>query len=414
MKILILTNEYPPNIYGGAGVHVEKLVQELSELKGNHSLKVLCFGNQKKHSANKTIKGIHHNRRFAPRDPRHKKLMDTLFRNILISGAAGEFDIVHCHTWYTHFAGCLLKQMYNSPMVLTTHSLEPQRAWKEEQLGSAYHASTWLEKTAYENADGVIAVSEFMKEAVHDLYQVPMNKIRVIHNAIDVNQYKPTFAPSLLVDYKIQPDKPFILFVGRITRQKGLIHLINAIQYLIPDIQVVLCASSPDTEELKREIADEIKKARTKTGNEIIWIDQSIPKNYLVPLYSHASVFVCPSIYEPFGLINLEAMACGTPVVSSKVGGIPEIVDHGETGLLIPFVQKDYRDFEPEDPERFSMDLAEAINILLMSPKKLNVMGKKARQKVKKFFSWKNVAKQTLQFYRELLGVSKDISFHRG
>jgi starch synthase len=405
MKILILTNEYPPNIYGGAGVHVDKLVQELSKLgKGNHSLKVLCFGDQRGHTGNKTVKGIHHNVRFTSRDPRHKKLMDTLFRDVLMCGAAGEFDIVHCHTWYTHFAGCLLKQMYNAPLVLTTHSLEPQRAWKEEQLGTAYRASTWLEKTAYENADGVIAVSKFMKETVHDLYRVSTNRIRVIHNAIDFDQYKPTFAPSVLAVYKIQPDKPFILFVGRITRQKGIVYLINAIQYLIPDIQVVLCASSPDTEELKREIADKIKKACTRTKNKIIWIDRSIPMDYLIPLYSHASVFVCPSIYEPFGLINLEAMACGTPVVSSKAGGIPEIVDHGETGLLVPFMQKDRRNFEPKYPERFSRDLAEAVNSLLVSPETIAVMGRRARRKVEECFSWKNVARQTLEFYRELLG----------
>jgi alpha-maltose-1-phosphate synthase len=407
MKILMLTNEYPPNIYGGAGVHVENLVRELSNLrKGRHSLIVYCFGAQREHTANKTVRGIHHNARFTFRDPRHKKLMDTLFRNILIAGSAGEFDIVHCHTWYTHFAGCLLKRMYNKPLVLTTHSLEPQRIWKQEQMGTAYRASTWLEQTAFENADGVIAVSEFMKKTVHDLYHVPMNKIRVIHNAIDVNQYKPVFAPSLLEDYKIHADKPFILFVGRITRQKGIIHLVNAIQYLIPDIQVVLCASSPDTDALKREIADRIKEARTRTKNRIIWIDRSVPQEYLIPLYSHASVFVCPSIYEPFGLINLEAMACGTPVVSSKVGGIPEIVDHGETGLLIPFVRKDSRDFEPKNPGRFSRDLAEAINSLLVSPEKINMMGKQARRKVEECFSWKSVARQTFEFYSDLVRIN--------
>lgn len=403
MKILILTNEYPPSIYGGAGVHVEHLVQELSRLqKGRHSINVYCFGGQIEHAANKTVKGIHHNARFTSRDPRHRKLMDALFRNILMAGSAGGFDIIHCHTWYTHFAGCLLKEMYNRPLVLTTHSLEPQRTWKEEQLGTAYRAGKWLEKTAYENADGVIAVSEFMKKTVHDIYKVPMKKIRVIHNAIDVDKYKPVSAPHLLEDYKIQPDKPFILFVGRITRQKGLIHLINAVKYLIPDTQVVLCASSPDTETLKREIAAGIKEARTITKNIIIWIDRSVPLEYLIPLYSHASVFVCPSIYEPFGLINLEAMACGTPVVSSKAGGIPEIVDHGETGLLIPFVRKDRSSFEPKDPERFSRDLAEAINSLLISPETIKMMGRRARRKVEKCFSWKSVAKQTLEFYKDL------------
>jgi starch synthase len=404
VKILILTNEYPPNIYGGAGVHVQMLVRELSKLeKGKHSIKVLCFGDQNGHTGNTTVRGINHDVRFSSRESGHKKLMDTLFRDVLMSGSAGEFDIVHCHTWYTHFAGCLLKQMYNAPLVLTTHSLEPQRAWKEEQLGTAYRASTWLEKTAYDNADGVIAVSKFMKKAVHDIYKVSMNRIRVIHNAIDIDQYKPTFAPSVLAGYKIRADKPFILFVGRITRQKGIAHLIDAIPYLIPDMQVVICASSPDTEELKREIADKIKEVRKRTKNEIIWLDRSIPEDRLVPLYSHASVFVCPSIYEPFGLINLEAKACGTPVVSSKTGGIPEIVDHGKTGLLIPFTKKNNSNFEPKFPGRFSRDLADAINSLMISPERTNTMGRRARQKVVECFSWKSVAAQTLEFYRELL-----------
>jgi starch synthase len=270
-------------------------------------------------------------------------------------------------------------------------------------LGTAYRASTWLEKTAYDNADGVIAVSKFMKKAVHDIYKVSMKRIRVIHNAIDINQYKPTFAPSVLAGYKIRADKPFILFVGRITRQKGIAHLIDAIPYLIPDMQVVICASSPDTEELKREIADKIKEARKRTKNEIIWLDRSIPEYRLVPLYSHASVFVCPSIYEPFGLINLEAKACGTPVVSSKTGGIPEIVDHGKTGLLIPFTKKNSGNFEPKFPGRFSRDLADAINSLMISPERTNTMGRRARQKVVECFSWKSVAAQTLEFYRELL-----------
>lgn len=413
MNILILTNEYPPNIYGGAGVHVENLVHALCGIeKAHHSLQVLCFGDQNEHTANKTVMGIHPRFQFTSVDPRHAKLMDTLFRDILIPGAAGVCDIVHCHTWYTHFAGCLLKQMHNIPLVLTTHSLEPQRTWKEEQLGAAYHVSTWLEKTAYQNADGVIAVSEYMKKTVHDLYRVPMHRIRVIHNAIDVNQYKPTLNPSLLAEYHIQQDKPFILFVGRITRQKGIAHLVNAIQYLIPHIQVVLCASSPDTEDIRREIADNIKKALARTKNNIIWIDRSVPVEDLIPLYSHASVFVCPSIYEPFGLINLEAMACGTPVVSSKVGGIPEIVDHGETGLLVSFEQKDDLDFEPKDPDQFSRDLAEAINSLFISPDTLSVMGNKARQKVEDSFSWNHVAGQTLEFYKELLSTHS-ISKHR-
>jgi len=319
-----------------------------------------------------------------------------------MTGAVRKADIVHCHTWYTHLAGCLIKRILNIPLVITTHSLEPQRPWKEEQLGPAYKVSTWVEKTAFENADGVIAVSHFMKRAVHDIYKVSYKKIRVIPNAIDVDQYKPTFDPKFLISYKIDPDRPYILFVGRITKQKGLIHFINSLRYLSKGIQVVLCTGAPDTEKIGKDIEKKIKEARTKIKNEIIWINRTMSRDHIIILYSHASVFVCPSIYEPFGFINLEAMSCGTPVVASATGGIPEVVCHGKTGLLVPLEYSDTNNFEPRDPRKFSKELAEAVNSLVLSPEKMRTMGLKARAWAVKHFHWNITAQKTLRFYEEM------------
>jgi starch synthase len=403
MKITLLTNEYPPYVYGGAGVHVQHLSNELAKLEGRkHEIQILCFGDQKKRSGNLRVEGILPPSRTTFPGTGHEKFFDTLFQNIRMTESIQEADIVHCHTWYTHLAGCLIKEVLNVPLVLTTHSLEPQRPWKQEQLGSAYRASTWLEKTAYRNADGVIAVSRAMKMSVQQCYQVPADKISVIPNGIDSNQYRPTFNPSLVASYGIDPDKPFILFVGRITRQKGIIHLVNAIRYLSPGIQIVLCAGAPDTEEIGKEMEEKVTEARTRTPNEIIWVPKWIPQAQLIPIYSHASLFICPSIYEPFGIINLEAMACGTPVVASAVGGIPEVVVPGETGFLVSFESIDENHREPRDPGKFSKDLAAAVNRLFQSPKKMEAMGLKARERVEKEFSWKNVAQKTLQFYGEL------------
>ncbi|MEW6375501.1 MAG: glycogen synthase [Thermodesulfobacteriota bacterium] len=405
MRITLLTNEYPPHVYGGAGVHVEYLSQGLANLEGGkHEIHILCFGDQKEHSANKMVEGIQGTFDFPFQDSRHQKLLETLFQNLIMTGSLREIDIVHCHTWYTHLAGSLIKEIYNVPLVITTHSLEPHRPWKEEQLGSAYQVTTWLEKTAYQNADGVIAVSQPMKRGVHDLYKVPFKKIRIIPNGIDTNQYRPTPNPALLRSYKINPDQPFLLFVGRISRQKGIIHLVNAIKYLSPGIQVVLCAGAPDTEEIDREMVERVRKARTETPNDILWIPQWVSKSHLISLYSHASVFVCPSVYEPFGIVNLEAMACGTPVVASAVGGIPEVVVPGETGLLVSFEPIDFNHWEPRDPEQFSKDLATTINSLFLPPERIRGMGLKARERVEKQFSWKSIAQQTLAFYRELTG----------
>jgi alpha-maltose-1-phosphate synthase len=403
MRIAILTNEYPPHIYGGAGVHVEYLTRELCRAEGGqHQVVVLCFGDQHEHEENLTVQGIRFPCTLPAQDPRHQKFLDALGRNLAMAGRLGSTDIVHCHTWYSHLAGCLVKQLTGARLVLTTHSLEPHRPWKEEQLGSAYHASTWVERTAYQNADGVVAVSESMRSDVHNLYSVPDERIRVIPNGIDLDQYRPTKDRAVLERYQIDPDKPYILFVGRITRQKGIIHLVRAIPYLQARTQVVLCAGAPDTEEIGKEMAARVEQARQATANPIIWIQQMLPREDVIPLYSQAALFVCPSVYEPFGIINLEAMACGTPVVASAVGGIKEVVVPGVTGLLVPFEQRGPTDFEPQDPERFARALATAIDTLLADPALRAKMGAASRQRVEQQFSWASVARRTLDFYRDL------------
>jgi glycogen synthase len=404
MRIAILTNEYPPNIYGGAGVHVEYLTRELTRVEvGHHSVEVFCFGDQSVRDGSLTVTGVNPGFKLPAQDARHAKFLDTMLRDLVMAGSLHDVDVVHCHTWYAHLAGCLAKQLTGARLVLTTHSLEPHRPWKFEQLGTAYNASSWVEKTAYKNADGVIAVSESMREDVHQLYGVPYEKIRVIHNGIDLGQYRPTEDPAVLKRYGIDPDRPFVLFVGRITRQKGIIHLVRAIKYVRRGVQVVLCAGAPDTEEIGREMEERVAEARRETANPIVWVNQMVPKEDIIPLYTHAALFVCPSVYEPFGIINLEAMACGTPVVASAVGGIKEVVVHEKTGLLVPFEPVGGTDFEPRDPDRFARDLASAINSLLDDPERLRRMGLRSRERVEHFFSWTSVARWTVDFYWDLV-----------
>jgi glycogen synthase len=288
------------------------------------------------------------------------------------------------------------------PLVLTTHSLEPHRPWKAEQLGTAYQVSTWIERTAYQNADGVIAVSASMKKDVHDLYGVPAGRIRVIHNGIDLNQYRPTPNVATLREYGIDPDVPYVLFVGRITRQKGIVHLVNAIRYLHKGVQIVLCAGAPDTPEIAQEMEAAVERARADSAHTIIWIRDMLPKEKTITLYTHAAIFVCPSVYEPFGIINLEAMACETPVVASAVGGIPEVVEDGETGLLVPIDPASSTDVEPADPDQFSRALAAAVNALLGDAALRQSMAHKARARVEAHFSWRSIARQTAAFYADL------------
>ncbi len=404
MRIAILTNEYPPHIYGGAGVHVEYLTRELARVEdGNHSLEILCFGEQQSDEGNLRVRGVMPECVLPYQDPRHARFQDTMLRNLEMAGLLGDVDVVHCHTWYTHLAGCLVKQLTGARLVLTTHSLEPHRPWKVEQLGTAYNASSWVERTAYENADGVIAVSASMRDDVRELYGVPREKIRVIHNGIDLNQYRPSPDPAVLAKYAIDPARPFVLFVGRITRQKGIIHLVEAIQWIRPGVQVVLCAGAPDTPEIGREMAERVERARLQSANPIIWIPQIVPKDEIIALYTQASLFACPSVYEPFGIINLEAMACGTPVVASAVGGIIEVVVPGKTGLLVPVDAEGGADFEPKDPAKFARDFADAINRLLDDPERLKEMGARSRERVEHFFSWTSIARWTMDFYWDLV-----------
>ncbi len=404
MRIGILTNEYPPYIYGGAGVHVEYLTRELARIEdGHHSICVLCFGDQDVRQGNLIVRGVNPEFNLPYLDPRHKKFKETMLRDLVMAGMLGDMDVVHCHTWYTHLAGCLVQQLTDARLVLTTHSLEPHRPWKVEQLGRAYRASSWIEKTAYQNADGVVAVSSSMRLDVHTLYDVPYDKIRIIHNGIDLNQYRPTRDPAVLKKYQIDPDRPYVLFVGRITRQKGIIHLVSAIKYIRPGVQVVLCAGAPDTLEIGREMGERVEQARREAATPIIWIAQIVPKEEIIPLYTHASVFVCPSVYEPFGIINLEAMACETPVVASAVGGIKEVVVPEKTGLLVPFEPVSEIDIEPSDPEQFARDLAAGVNQLLDDPVRLREMGLRSRERVEHYFSWTSIARWTLDFYFDLI-----------
>ena len=406
MRIAQLTNEYPPHVYGGAGVHIEYLSRELALAEDRaHDVQVLCFGEQRVEEGNLRVQGVAPKADLPARDPRHARLLDALVRDLAMVGAVDAPDIVHCHTWYSHLAGALARPLTGARLVLTTHSLEPHRPWKVEQLGKAYDATTWIERTAYRNADGVVAVSQAMKADVQALYGVDPQRVRVIHNGIDPGEYRPRLDPEGLRALGVDPEVPIVLFVGRITRQKGILHLVRAIRHLRPGVQVVLCAGAPDTPEIGAEMAALVDDVKRDAPVPVVWIPEMLPKDRIISLYSHAAVFVCPSVYEPFGIINLEAMACEIPVVASAVGGIPEIVIPGETGVLVPIQAEGGGSVEPRDPEAFSHALASAVNELMAAPERRAAMGKAARARVLAHFSWRAIATQTLAFYRELLAT---------
>ena len=400
MKALFFTREFPPYVYGGAGVHVEYLAGELAKLI---EMDVRCFGDQDQKNDALSVKGFpFENIAFNNTDNKLKSVLKTLSTCIQMNADHIDADIVHCHTWYAHFAGIVAKLCYGIPLIITTHSLEPLRPWKREQLGNGYDASSWVEKTAIEIADAIIAVSEETKEDVLKYFDVDEKKIEVIYNGINLQEYIVTKETSTLDEYGIDKTKPYVLFVGRITRQKGIIHLVNAIKYIDSETQIILCAGAPDTDDIAKEMEDSVNEVKKTRGN-VIWIDKMLDKKEVIQLYSHADVFCCPSIYEPFGIINIEAMACNTAVVASAVGGIKEVVVPGETGLLIPLEQQTEAPFEPIDPDKFSRDLAEGVNKVINNPELKESMATKGRKRVEDYFDWEAIAKQVEELYKSLI-----------
>jgi glycogen synthase len=398
-KATLFTNEYPPNVYGGAGVHVEYLSQALAR---RISVDVRCFGDQQTDAANLTVRGYPGWAEAGENtDPRFAGALDAFHRSLAMAKDTLDADVVHCHTWYTDMGGLVASRLWDVPFVLSIHSLEPLRPWKVEQLGNGYHLSTWMERTAMEHADAIIAVSEQTREDVLRLFDVQPARVHVIHNGIDPDEYWPTGATDALARHGVDPARPYVLFVGRITRQKGIIHLVDAIPQIDPDLQIVLCAGAPDTPEIGREMEAHLAAARARRPG-VIWIREMLPRAEVIQLYEHAAVFCCPSVYEPFGIINLEAMACETAVVASRVGGIPEVVVPEETGLLVDLALSPGT-FEPTDAAAFSAALAAAINRLGGDPELRTRMGRQGRQRVLEHFSWDAIAETTLNLYRTLL-----------
>lgn len=399
MKVVFYTNEYPPNVYGGAGVAVEYLTRELAKLM---DVEVRSFGAQRVKRPHLQVTGYKPWAELSK--DAHKgfgKALEALSVNLQFC-KNNTADVVHCHTWYTNLGAYFAKILHKVPYVLTTHSLEPHRPWKREQLGGAYDLSCWVEKTAIEAADAVIAVSAGMKKDIMSCYDVPASRIHVIHNGIDLAEYRRSSSTAALRKHGIDPARPYVLFVGRITRQKGIIHLVNAIPHIDPEAQVVLCAGAPDTKEIAAEMAAGVARIK-KSRKNVIWIEKMLPKSEVIELYSHAAAFCCPSIYEPFGIINVEAMACGAPVVASAVGGILEVVVHGKTGLLVPFQVRRDGTYEPRDPKKFSRDLAASLNKVLRDPSLRRKFAAAGRLRAETQFSWAGVAKKTHALYRSLV-----------
>lgn len=400
MNALIYTNEYPPYNYGGAGVHVEYLTRELSRL-ADVDVDVRAFGDQDDPSHPLKVKGYPVETGDFGAPEHLRSIFASSQRAVDFNADGNEADVVHCHTWYTHLAGVMTKLNYGIPLVITAHSLEPLRPWKREQLAGGYDFSRWIERTALEMADAVIAVSEGTRTDILTHFKVPPEKVHVIYNGIDTEEYQAVDPTPALTKYGIPDDVPFVLFVGRITRQKGIIHLVAAIEHMNAGYNVVLCAGAPDTPEIAAEM--EAAVAEAGKGREgIFWIDEMVDKTDIIQLYSGAAVFCCPSIYEPFGIINLEAMACETPVVGSMVGGIPEVVVHDETGLLVPVAQQRESPFAPRDPVAYAKDLAHNVNRLMADPEKRERFAGAGRERAVEEFGWTSIAKQTRDLYASL------------
>ena len=398
VKVLFLTNEYPPHIYGGAGVHVGYLSRELAK---TIDVDVRCFGDQDLKEGRLKVTGFELDTSSFTCPKPLQSVFGALRRCVDFNTTNIDADLVHCHTWYSHFGGIAAKLNYGIPLVITTHSLEPLRPWKREQLAGGYDFSVWVEKTALEMADAIIAVSAETKRDIERLFDVDPARVHVIHNGIDLDEYRRVDATDALVRDGIDPKKPYLLFVGRITRQKGIIHLVRAIPFMDPDFPIVLCAGAPDTPEIAQEMKDALTAAQKKRGN-IFWIEEMLDRRAVIELYSHAAVFCCPSIYEPFGIINLEAMAGETAVVASAVGGIKEVVVDGETGFLVPVEQMKESPFEPINPEKFSRDLAARINQLMKDRQLREKFGQAGRKRAEENFSWSAIAQKTKPLYQNV------------
>lgn len=400
MRVALLTREYPPDVYGGAGVHVEYLARELAHLS---TVDVHCFGADRPGpGASPTVYAYQPWDRLAGTAP-HLGALRAMSVNLLMAAAVEGADVVHSHTWYANFGGQLARSLYGIPHVATVHSLEPMRPWKAEQLGGGYELSTFCERSSLQHADGVIAVSRAVREDILRCYpDVDPERVHIVHNGIDPVEWHPEPGFGALDRHGIDPDAPTVIFVGRVTRQKGIRHLLDAAMHLDPSVQIVLRAGAPDTAELGQELSAQVERVQALRGN-LVWIEEMAERREMIQLLTHADVFCCPSIYEPLGLVNLEAMACETAVVASAVGGIPEVVEDGVTGLLVPFEPLGPNDANPRDPEGYGRDLAAAITEVLDDPERRARMGAAGRQRVIDHFSWSAIAKEVIALYEHVL-----------
>lgn len=392
MRIDLVTKEYPPNIYGGAGVHVAELVKVLRK---SIEVRVRAFGDDRDE---KDTKSYVHPNIFDSSNP----AIQTMATDLAMVGDMAGTDLVHSHTWYANFAGQIASKLHGVPHLITAHSLEPLRPWKAEQLAGGYAVSSWIEKSAYEAANGIIAVSHGMKADILRSYpQIDPSKVSVVHNGIDLSAFQNASDPNLVRKLGINPDARSVVFVGRITQQKGLPYLLQAVRDLPSDVQVVICAGAPDTKEMQQRVVDLVDElGRLRKG--VIWIEKHLSRTELIAVLSSATVFACPSIYEPLGIVNLEAMACGIPVVATATGGIPEVVEDGITGLLVPIEQVQDGSGKPLDERKFVSDTAEALQMALSDPK-LREKGLAGRVRAETLFSWDKIAAETIGVYRSAI-----------
>jgi starch synthase len=388
VRIGIVTREWPPDVYGGAGVHVEHLVAALRALPDGPDIDVHCFGGPRRDATGYAV---------PPGLTDANGALQAVGIDVEMAAGLAGADLVHSHTWYANTAGLLAGLVHGIPHVITAHSLEPRRPWKADQLGGGYRLSSWAERTAYLAADAVIAVSHGMRTDVLDAYpDLDPSRVHVVGNGVDAEAYRPVDDPDTVRGLGVDPDRPYALFVGRITRQKGVPHLLKAAEQLPPEAGLVLCAGAADTPGERQQVADAVAALQERRDG-VVWIEAMLPREQLVPLITGATVFVVPSVYEPLGIVNLEAAACGTAVVASDVGGIPEVVDDGRTGLLVHY--------DPDDPAAFEAGLAARISELLADPARARAMGAAGRERVLAEFGWPAIARQTVDVYRAVLAA---------